>query len=69
VYGEEKNILYWGRLEKPRQNKNLLYRHDKPSEPIKEGPLSFVLFESPSPQYQQSAGAPFSTILVSALAA
>jgi hypothetical protein len=30
VYGEEKNILYW---------------HDKPKEPTKEGPPSFVLFE------------------------
>ncbi len=26
-------------LEQPRLNKNLLYRHDKPSESIKEGPL------------------------------
>jgi hypothetical protein len=33
--------------EKPRQNKNLFYRHDEPNEPTKEGPLSFVLFESP----------------------
>jgi hypothetical protein len=31
----------------PRQVKNLLYRHDKISEPTKEGPLSFVFFESP----------------------
>jgi hypothetical protein len=30
VYGEEKYILYRaGRLEQPRQNKNLLYRHDE----------------------------------------
>jgi hypothetical protein len=38
-----------GRLEQPRKNKNLLYRHDKPDEPTKKGPLSFyfVLFESP----------------------
>jgi hypothetical protein len=36
-----------GRLEQPRLNKNLLYLHDKPNEPIKEGILSFVLFESP----------------------
>jgi hypothetical protein len=35
-----------GRLGQPRQNKNLLYRHDEPNEPTKEGPLSFVLFES-----------------------
>ncbi len=25
----------------------VLYRHDKPNEPTKKGPLSFVLFESP----------------------
>jgi hypothetical protein len=36
-----------GRVEQPRQNKNLFYRHDKLKEPIKEGPLSYVLFESP----------------------
>ncbi len=36
-----------GRLEQPRQNKNRLYWHDNPNEPTKEGPLSFVLFESP----------------------
>ncbi len=35
------------RLEQPRLNKNLLYRHDKLNEPIKEGSLSIVLFESP----------------------
>ncbi len=38
VYGEEKSILYW---------------QDKPNEPTKEGLLSFVLFESPSPEFQQ----------------
>jgi hypothetical protein len=36
-----------GRLEQPRQNKNILHRHDKPNESTKEGTLSFVLFESP----------------------
>ncbi len=35
------------RLEQPRLIKNLLYRHDKPKEPTKEGSLSFVLFEFP----------------------
>jgi hypothetical protein len=35
------------RLEHMRQNKNLLYRQDKTSEPTKEEQLSFVLFESP----------------------
>ncbi len=33
--------------EQPRQNKNFMYRLDKPNEPNKEGSLSFVLFESP----------------------
>jgi hypothetical protein len=42
-----KNYFVLGRLEQPRQNKNLLYRQDRPSEASKEGPLSFVLFESP----------------------
>jgi hypothetical protein len=37
-----------GRLEQPRQGKNILNRHDSPNEPTKEGPFSFALFESPS---------------------
>ncbi len=37
-----------GRLEQLRQDKNLMYQHDKPNEPTEEGPHSFVLFESPS---------------------
>ncbi len=36
-----KKYFVVGRLEQPSQNKNLLYRHDKPSETTKEGPLSF----------------------------
>ncbi len=48
VYGEEINYFVLGRLDQPRQNKNLFYsQHDKHNERIKEGPLSFVLFESP----------------------
>ncbi len=43
VNGEEKKIV-----EQPRLDKSLLYQHDKPKESAKEGPLSFVLFESPS---------------------
>ncbi len=46
VYGEEK-IFGTGRLEQLRLNRNLLYRYGKPNEPTKEGPLTFVLFESP----------------------
>jgi hypothetical protein len=44
VCGEE---LYWDDSEQPRQDKNILYRHDEPKEPIREGPLSFVLHEIP----------------------
>jgi hypothetical protein len=47
VYGEERSILYWADWSSQGKFKNLLYRHDKPNEPTKEGPLSFVLFESP----------------------
>ncbi len=36
-----------GRLEQPRHYKKLLYLHYKHNEPTKEGPISFVLFESP----------------------
>jgi hypothetical protein len=46
VYGEEKNILYRADQSSPGRKK-VLYRHDKPNEPTKERPLSFVLFESP----------------------
>jgi hypothetical protein len=45
---EKKNYFFCtGRLEVPRQDTNLLYRHDKPNETTKEGPLLYVLFESP----------------------
>jgi hypothetical protein len=30
-------------IEQPRQDKNLLYRHEEASEATKEGPLSYVL--------------------------
>jgi hypothetical protein len=42
-----KNYFVLGRLEQPRQDQNLLYCHDEPSKPTKEGPLSYVLLESP----------------------
>jgi hypothetical protein len=45
-HGEEKKILYWADWSN-QQNKNILYRLVKPIEPTKEGPISFVLFESP----------------------
>jgi hypothetical protein len=44
---EEKKYFVLGRIEQPRQTKNLMYQHDKPNEPTKEGPLSFVFFEFP----------------------
>jgi hypothetical protein len=47
VYGKDKNIFAQGRLEQLRLNTNLLYRHDKPNAPTKEGTLSLVFFESP----------------------
>ncbi len=43
----KKIVFLLGRREQPRLNKYFFYLHDKPNEPIKEGPLSFVLFESP----------------------
>jgi hypothetical protein len=42
-----KKYFVLDRLEQPRQDKNLFYRHEKPNEPTKEGPLSFVLLEFP----------------------
>ncbi len=42
-WGKKFVVLGW--LEQP--DKSLLYRYDEPSEPTKEGPFSFVLFESP----------------------
>jgi hypothetical protein len=42
-----KKYFVLGRLEQPRQNKNLLYLHYEPNEPTKEEPLSYVLLESP----------------------
>jgi hypothetical protein len=47
------NSVEWGKkictgpTRAAKANKDLLYRHDKRKEPTKEGPLSFVLFESP----------------------
>jgi hypothetical protein len=39
-YGEDKNKICTGpTIEQPRQDKNLLYRHDKPNKPTKEGTL------------------------------
>jgi hypothetical protein len=46
VYGKEK-IVCTGPTRAAKADKNLLYRYDKPKEPNKEGPFSFVLSESP----------------------
>jgi|LakMenEpi03Aug12_release.lakeMendotaPanAssembly.Ray.scaffolds.fasta_scaffold490322_1 hypothetical protein len=35
VYGEETIFSILGRLEQPRQNKNILYQHEKPNQPTK----------------------------------
>ncbi len=45
VYGDEKNILYWADHGSAKAEQNLLYRGEKPKEPTKTGPLSFVLFD------------------------
>jgi hypothetical protein len=40
-----KKYFVLGRLEQPRQDKNLQCRHNKPNKPTKKGPLSFLLFK------------------------
>jgi hypothetical protein len=45
--GVREKYFLLGLLEQTRQDKNLLYPHDEPDKPIKEGPLSYVLLESP----------------------
>jgi hypothetical protein len=45
VCGEK--IFCAGPTRAVKAEQNLLYRHDKPNEPSREGPLSSVLFESP----------------------
>jgi hypothetical protein len=54
-----KEYFKLGRLHHPRQNKNLLYRHDnEPTKETKEEPLSFVLFESPFTSVSSSQQGP-----------
>ncbi len=58
-----KKYFVLGRLVQPRQDKNLLYRQDNSNEPTKEGPLSFVLFESPFTSVSTvSRGPPLSSL-------
>jgi hypothetical protein len=42
---DEEKIFVPGRLEQPKQDKNLLYRHDEPNKPTKDS--SFVFHKSP----------------------
>ncbi len=55
VYYEEK--IFCTSLLQPRQNKNLLYRHDKPNERTKKDPFHMSSLSPQSPQFQQSARA------------
>jgi len=57
-----KKYFVLDRLEQPRPDKNLLYRHDKTNEPTKEGPLSFVLLESPFVSVSTVSRAPLSSL-------
>jgi hypothetical protein len=50
----EKNLFLLGRLQQPRQNKNLLYRQDKSNVSTKEGSHSYLLFETPFASVHQS---------------
>jgi hypothetical protein len=56
-----KIIFCMGRLEQPRQDKNLLYRYDESSEPTKD-PFHLYSVSPHSPQFQQSARAPLSSL-------
>ncbi len=63
-YDEEKKYLVLCRLKQPRQNKNLLYRHDEPNKPTKEGPPFHLYSVSPhSPQFQHSQHGPSLSIV------
>ncbi len=46
VWWEEQKYVEVGWPEQLRQDKNLLYRHDEPNEPTKEGPPSFLLHKT-----------------------
>ncbi len=58
----KKKIFCVGRLEQPRQDKNLLY--DEPNEPANEGSLCYVLLESPFCfSFNSWHGPPISTVV------
>jgi hypothetical protein len=48
LYGDEKRIFMVPTKVAKAEQKSLV-QHDKPNEPTKEGPLSFVLVDSPFP--------------------
>jgi hypothetical protein len=50
-------VFVQGLLEQPRQDKNLLYWHEEPNEPIKEGHRHMYSLDPHLPQFQQWAGA------------
>ncbi len=65
--GEENNILYWADYSAAKAGKSsivpdIMYWHDEPNEPIKEGPLSYTVCTPGvliclSFNFQQAAGA------------
>jgi hypothetical protein len=62
---EEEKYFVLGQLEQPRQNKNLLYWHDKPTNQPRKGPFHLSSLSPHSPQFQQSAGPPLSSLSAS----
>ncbi len=53
----KKKFLVPGQPEQPRQDKNLLYRNEKPDKPTKKEPLFYLHSLGPhTPQFQKSAG-------------
>jgi hypothetical protein len=56
MFGEEKKIFVLGQQGQLRQDKNLLYRHDKPNEPTKKELFHLSSLSPYTPQFQQSAG-------------
>jgi hypothetical protein len=47
VYGEENNIVHWADYRSAKVEHKSLVPANKPNEPTKGGPLSFLLFEPP----------------------
>jgi hypothetical protein len=63
-----RKIIFCTKLTRAaKQDKNLLYWHDESNEPTKEGPLSLYSSSPHPPQFQKSAGATPSPLLVSLL--